>query len=72
MTCFLEFSNTDHVLVHDLVYTREANGWSLNKSSYPKLRLSPAWLANQLIAAGLTVEHQGPAGRLLEIVARKP
>lgn len=72
MICFLEYTDEDHVTVHDLVYTREADGWSLNKSSYPKLRLSPTWIAEHVTAAGLVVEHQGPAGRLLQLVARKP
>ena len=74
MTCFLEYTSPEQVLVHDLIYTRDAasSNWSLNKSSYPKLRLSPAWLIEQLNTAGLTVESQGPAGRLLQITARKP
>ena len=72
MTCFLEYLNPEQVLVNDLIYTRTEDGWSLNKSSYPKLRLSPAWLAEQLSAAGLIVESQGPVGRLLQITASKP
>ena len=72
MTCFLEYASADAVNVHDLVYTRGPEGWTLNKSSYPKLRLSADWLTQQLEAAGLTVEFEGSAGRLLEIVARKP
>jgi SAM-dependent methyltransferase len=74
MTCFLEYISPEQVLVHDLIYTRPdtASAWSLNKSSYPKLRLSSAWLAGQLASAGLLVESQGPAGRLLQITARKP
>lgn len=76
MTCFREYSTPEQVLVHDLIYTRAAAGpasaWTLNKSSYPKLRLSAAWLAEQLAAAGFAIESQGPAGRLLQITARKP
>src|SRR5450631_2522984 len=45
MTCFLEYATPEQVIVHDLVYTRAENGWSFNKSSYPKLRLSAEWLA---------------------------
>jgi SAM-dependent methyltransferase len=79
MTCFLEYATSEQVIVHDLVYTREPSGpntaqpsgWILNKSSYPKLRLSPSWLTAELAAAGLTIESQGPAGRLLQITARK-
>jgi len=72
MTCFLEYASPDTVNVHDLVYTHGPEGWMLNKGSYPKLRLSADWLTQQLEAAGLTVEFEGSAGRLLEIVARKP
>ncbi len=71
MTCFLEYATPDQVIVNDLIYTRAENGWSLNKSSYPKLRLSPEWLAQQLTTAGLVIESQGPAGRLQQITARK-
>ena len=75
MTCFLESSpqDPDHVLVHDLIYTRAENGsWALNKSCYPKLRLSPQWLMQQLTAARLLVDSPATAGRLLQLVARKP
>jgi SAM-dependent methyltransferase len=72
MTCFLEYTSDDTVIVHDLIYTRQAVGWTLNASSYPKLRLPIAWLAAQLAETGLIVESQGAAGRLLQIVARKP
>jgi SAM-dependent methyltransferase len=72
MTCFLEYPGPDKVTVYDLVYTRTREGWTLNKSSYQKLRLSADWITRQLEAAGLTVEFEGAAGRLLEIIARKP
>ncbi len=75
MTCFLESdpADPDHVLVHDLIYTRDADGaWTLNKSSYPKLRLSPAWLTEQLTIVGLNVDPPTTAGRLLQLTARKP
>lgn len=72
MTCFLEYESPESVIVHDLIHTREQTGWTLNKSSYRKLRLSPQWLVQELTAAGLTVESQAPAGRLTQIVATKP
>lgn len=72
MTCFLEYTGPDKVTVYDLVYTRTREGWTLNKSSYHKLRLSADWITRQLETAGLTVEFEGAAGRLLEIIARKP
>ncbi len=39
-----------------VICTRAGNGWEIHKSSYPKLRLDPAWLADQLRVAGLHVE----------------
>jgi len=72
MTCFLEFENTESVLVHDLVHTRHHAGWSLNKSSYRKLRLGIDWLCRELNLAGLTVVSQDSSGRLLAVAAVKP
>ena len=51
MTCFLEFENEDSVVVHDLVYMRRDSGWSLNKSSYRKLRLGIGWIREELSTA---------------------
>jgi SAM-dependent methyltransferase len=55
MTCFLEYTTPD--TVHDLVYTRQpgTSAWTLNKSSYPKLRLSPDLLTTQLTQTGFKV-----------------
>jgi heme oxygenase len=72
MTCFLEFENTESVVVHDLVHTRQHTGWSLNKSSYRKLRLGIDWLCHELAQAGLSVVSQESSGRLLAVVAVKP
>ena len=72
MTCFLEFENAESVVVHDLVYTRHGAAWSLNKSSYRKLRLGIDWLCGELSDAGLTVVSQDSLGRLLAIAAVKP
>jgi SAM-dependent methyltransferase len=54
MTCFLEYE-PEFVVVHDLVYTREGNGWSFQASNYRKLRLSVEWVIAQLEAAGFHV-----------------
>lgn len=74
MTRFLEADPTrpDAVLVHDLVHVREGEGWTLQKSSYRKLRLAPAWVAERLEAAGFARASQAPAGPLIGIAARKP
>jgi SAM-dependent methyltransferase len=72
MTCFLEFESAATVRVHDLIYVNGSGGWALEKSSYAKLRLSPAWVTEQLVGAGFSISAQKPAGRLLLIAATKP
>jgi SAM-dependent methyltransferase len=72
MTCFLEFENAESVIVHDLVHVRQATGWSLNKSSYRKLRLGIDWVRQELSKAGFTVMSQDSAGRLIGLAAAKP
>jgi SAM-dependent methyltransferase len=73
MTCFLEYTSPATVQVHDLIYTRDGakGGWALEKSSYPKLRLSPAWVAEELNAAGLEAGSPGSAGRMSLMSARR-
>jgi len=71
MTCFLEYENSETVVVHDLVHTRAADGWQLKKSSYRKLRLAVDWVLRELAAKGFSVQFNGFAGRLSEIVAKK-
>jgi SAM-dependent methyltransferase len=73
MTCFLEYLGEDTVMVHDLVHTRSGDTWTLQVGSYPKLRISPAWLTDQCRTAGLRIQHNaiGPRG-LHTITAIKP
>lgn len=59
MLCFLDYSAEDSVEVHDIVYTRGADGWTCEKSSYPKLRLTPDWVVDRLAESGFTVDHHG-------------
>jgi SAM-dependent methyltransferase len=64
MTCFLEYADDHTVMVHDLVHTRTGSTWAQQVSSYPKLRISTAWLVGQCRQAGLDVQHNttGPGG----------
>ncbi len=73
MTCFLEYTSSATVQVHDLVYTRDPglDKWTLAKSSYSKLRLAPAQVAAELTATGFTVDPSATAGRVLLAVAHK-
>ena len=62
MLCALDYG-PETVTTTDLVYVRGADGWQLHKSSYPKLRIEPDWLAEALAGAGLTVTvHQRSPG----------
>ena len=72
MTCFLEFENAESVVVHDLVYIRHGEGWSLNKSTYRKLRLGIDWIGRELSKAGFAVVFQDSSTRLIAVAAAKP
>lgn len=73
MTCFLETTSPTTVQVNDLIYTRDPTKrtWGLAKSSYPKLRLAPAWIATELTAAGFDPRPPGTAGGLCLLCARR-
>ena len=72
MTCFLEYESPETVIVHDLVNIREGDEkWTLQKSSYRKIRLSIDWVREALSAAGLAITAQH-SGRLIMIAATKP
>ena len=70
LTCFLEYAATA-VTVHDVLHEREGGQWRLRVSSYPKLRLSPAYVAEALSLRGLRVQRQTAQGGMVRIVARK-
>jgi hypothetical protein len=54
MMCFLEYE-PDTVVVHDLIYIRQGEGWDLRKSCYRKLRLGVPWVVSQLEAQGFVL-----------------
>jgi SAM-dependent methyltransferase len=62
LTCFLEYREHS-VMVHDLLYTLDSDGWKLKVSAYPKLRLDPAWAQAKLNGLGLKARLEpGPRG----------
>jgi SAM-dependent methyltransferase len=64
-TCFLE-ERPEHVVVHDMVHERGADGWWMKVSSYEKLRVSGTALSRAAEAAGLRCSTEpGPRGMLL-------
>lgn len=70
MTCFLEYE-PQTVLVHDLIYVRQGEGWKLRKSCYRKLRLSLSWVCAQLEAQGFSIVTQEQAAGVWNVVAAK-
>ena len=68
LTCFLEYADTT-VTVHDLLHQRENGSWQLRTSSYPKLRLSPQWVADQLTSLDLAVHRDTAPGGMIRIRA---
>jgi Methyltransferase domain len=70
LTCFLEYADAT-VSVHDLLHQREGGVWRLRASSYPKLRLAPQWVAEQLNSLGLSVHRDLAPGGMIRIIARK-
>ncbi|MCA9772294.1 MAG: class I SAM-dependent methyltransferase [Myxococcales bacterium] len=64
-TCFLEYGPT-HVTVNDVVYSREGEGWRLQKSSFPKLRVPPHEVAHTLRAHGFEIDEDTREG--IEVV----
>ena len=70
MTCFLEYE-PETVIVHDLLYVRQGDGWDLRKSSYRKLRLSLLWVCTQLETNGFTVLSREKTAGVWTVVASK-
>jgi hypothetical protein len=68
LTCFLEYLPST-VNVHDIVYTRDANGWRMKKSAYAKLRLPQMDVAGWQSGFAL-VEQVAMAQGVIGIVAR--
>ncbi len=69
LTCFLEYA-ADHVMVYDVLQERQARGWQLSVSGYPKLRLDPAWVRGELAAQGLRVQQDKTQNGMIRIIAR--
>jgi 2-polyprenyl-3-methyl-5-hydroxy-6-metoxy-1,4-benzoquinol methylase len=70
LTCFLEYQ--DHqVMVHDMLQEKENGRWRQAVSSYPKLRLAPAWVMSKLLELGFSVNRDATLGGMVRIVATK-
>jgi len=71
MVCFLEYE-PQTVLVHDLIHVRAADGWTMRKSSYRKLRVSSADIVRQMEALGFKIDVNRTTARMWAISAHKP
>jgi SAM-dependent methyltransferase len=70
LTCFLEEFD-DHVQVHDVLHERTQETWITKVSSYRKLRLSPEYVRQTFVTAGLqTTVESGPRGMVRLIADR--
>jgi SAM-dependent methyltransferase len=70
-TCFLEYEK-NYVKVHDLIYARKHNRWSLKKSFFKKIRVSPQWTGAVLQERGFKIETFDIRNSGVCIIARKP
>ena len=68
MTCVLEFE-TDHVVINDLIYVREGESWTLNKSSFRKIRLGVADVLADLHLLGFDVRVNKPLANGMQAIA---
>lgn len=71
MVCFLEYE-PERVKIHDLIHVRKDGGWEMHKSSYRKLRVAPAKVADELKGLGFQVTYNGPRAGMWAISAVKP
>ena len=69
MTTFLEYE-PGLVNVHDMVFTKEASGWVVEKSAYSKLRLGPDLVLDLLDQGGFEVAKRHDERDFSVIVAR--
>ena len=69
LTCVLEYAER-HVLVHDLLHERTADGWNFRVSGYAKLRLSPSWLRALSNRLGLVATVDAARNGMVRLTVR--
>ncbi len=69
-TCFLEFFD-DFIEVTDLFYNLTDGQWKLSASSYPKIRLAPDQICEELKSSGFSVTSNECFRGMFTIVAQK-
>lgn len=71
LTCCLTYG-PEHVTVQDILTERRASEWVQTVSSYPKLRLAPAALAQALTERGLTARVETAPAGMVRVIATQP
>jgi SAM-dependent methyltransferase len=69
-TCFLDTVG-DVIHVHDILYTRETDGWRQHISAYQKLRLDYRWVTEVLEANGLGIQSVSQRYGFVTLHARR-
>ncbi|MGD8640910.1 MAG: class I SAM-dependent methyltransferase [Gammaproteobacteria bacterium] len=70
LTCFLEYE-PETVKVHDIIYKKKQDEWSLSKSYYRKLRLSADWVNDQLDRLNYAQVNSTVDNGLVTVIATK-
>lgn len=70
VTCFLEYE-TQHVNVHDMIYTKSKDGWNQDVSSYRKLRIPLEWVRKQLLNLGYNISLCENNKSMITLIAGK-
>ena len=69
MATFLEYE-ADRINVHDMVFVRDADGWTMHKSAYAKLRLGEEKILNLLERTGFRLVSSEEDRGFVTVVAR--
>lgn len=69
-TCFLEYFE-NHIEVHDILYIRDDSGWKFSVSSYPKLRLNPQLVVDELKNLGFSSVTNEFENGMVKIIAKR-
>ena len=69
-TCILEYEK-EHVIVNDMIYTKNQGVWKLDVSSYRKLRIPLEWVRRELLESGFKIELCENNKGIITIIAGK-
>lgn len=71
MATFLEYE-AERVNVHDLIFVRDASGWTMHKSAYAKLRLGTGEVLDVLKRAGFHIVRPAESRGFSTVIGCKP